>query len=133
MSIHELLFGAAAGVMVVANVLVMAKPGTVMKGRWVVPAVISLAFFIFSAVTIVTEGPTGFVTEHTHGFWGNQVWFDLLLAASAMWFLVVPRAREVGMMLPFWLVLIVATGSIGVMAMLSRLMFLQDRRATPGA
>ena len=49
--------------------------------------------------------------------------------ASIAWYLVLPQARKLGMSLPFWLLLIISTGSIGFLAMLARLLFLQNRAA----
>lgn len=40
---------------------------------WQLPAFASLFFFVWSVYTIVLEGPTGFWTEHTRDFWGNQI------------------------------------------------------------
>ena len=85
---------------------------------------------MFSLLAVGIEGPVGFWTEHTRNLWGNQIWFDLLLSIGIGWFLIVPRARSVGMRLPLWLLLIVATGCIGFTAMLARLLYLQAQADT---
>jgi hypothetical protein len=58
--------------------------------------------------------------------WGNQIWFDLLLAAGIGWFLIVPQAKVLNMRLSLWLVLIVSTGCIGFLAMVARMLYLRE-------
>ena len=99
--------------------------GASTKNAWLLPAGLSLAFLLFSASSVVAEGPLGFWAEHTRNLWGNQIWFDLLLSAAISWYFLVPKARAVGMRQLPWLVLVLATGSIGLLAMLARLLFLQ--------
>ena len=97
-------------------------------GAWVVPALISALFLVFSMVAGAREGALGFWPEHSaRGLWGNQIWFDLLLAASAVWALALPRLRAQGMNVWLWLALVAATGSIAMMAMLARLWWLEAR------
>ena len=95
------------------------------KSLWLLPAGFSTAFLLFSLLAVGIEGPVGFWAEHTRNLWGNQIWFDLLLAIGIGWFLIVPQASRLGMRLPLWLLLIVATGCIGFTAMLSRFLYLQ--------
>jgi hypothetical protein len=94
---------------------------------WLLPAAGSVAFFVFSASAVVNEGPVGFWTEHTESLWGNQIWLDLLLSASVGWALMAPEARARGMRLAPWLFVVAATGSIGFLAMLARLLYLRER------
>jgi hypothetical protein len=101
------------------------------RGAWRFPAALSLVFLLYSVRVVFTEGPLGFWTEHTRNLWGNQVWLDLLLALGIGWFLIVPSARAQGMRLPLWFALIIASGSIGLLAMLARLLFLRERSQSP--
>lgn len=98
-----------------------------LRGTWMLPAFLSLAFFAFSAYTGLVEGPLGFWVEHTRNLWGNQIWFDLLMSTSIGWLFMVPQARALGMRLPVWLVLVAAAGNIGFMAMLARLLWLHEQ------
>jgi hypothetical protein len=98
------------------------------KGDWRMTAALSAAFLAFSIVTVVQEGPTGFWDVHTISLWGNQVWFDLLLSVAIGWTLLLPRLRSQGMRALPWLALIVATASIGLLACLSRIQWLEARR-----
>jgi hypothetical protein len=97
------------------------------RHSWVIPAAVSAAFFIWTVVAMAQEGPFGFWSNHTGSLWGNQVWFDLLFAIAIAWTLVLPRAKKRGMKQLPWLALICATGCIGFMAMLARLLFLEKQ------
>lgn len=99
------------------------------RGAWVVPAAASLAFLVLSVAAVVAEGPFGFWTEHVRNLWGNQVWVDLLLAASVGFAALVPRARALRMRPVRWCVLVLCTGSIGLLAMAARILFLRDHQA----
>lgn len=102
---------------------------TYKKASWLFPGVLSLLFFIFSLQTVASEGVLGFWTEHTRNLWGNQIWFDLLLATGIGWFLVMPEAKSLGIRPLPWLLLIACTGSIGFLAMIARLLYLRERFA----
>jgi hypothetical protein len=102
-----------------------------LAGRWRYPAALSAAFLLYSAYTVSREGPTGFWVEHTRNLWGVQIWFDLLQAALVGFVLLVPRARAQGLRLVPWLLAVAATGSIGLMAMVARVLYLEARTA-PG-
>ena len=109
------------------GVYTFSRDGRRVKNSWLFPAGLSLLFLLFSVNAAVTEGPTGFWVEHTRNLWGNQIWFDLLLAAGIGWFLIAPQAKALGMRLPLWLVLVVGTGCIGFLAMVARMLYLKER------
>jgi hypothetical protein len=94
---------------------------------WRLPAVLSAAFAAFTLVAVVQDGLFGFWREHTDSLWGNQVWFDLLLAFGVAWTALLPRLRAAGMTPAPWALVFLATGSIGLLAMLSRLMWREAR------
>jgi hypothetical protein len=95
-------------------------------GRWKVPAILSLLFLLFSLYPVWMQGPMGFLDEHTRTLWSSQIWFDLLLGVSVAWWWMAPHARALGMRLPLWMALVIATGNIGLLAMLARLWWLQE-------
>lgn len=97
------------------------------RGAWRAPAAASALFLLFSLVTIAREGPIGFWALHTHNLWGNQVWIDLLLAVSVAFAGLAPRARALGMRPLRWFILILATGSVGVLALAARILHLGER------
>lgn len=114
---------------VAAILLVLAMLGAASgkSGSWLVPAVVCALFLGWSLYTVAAEGPFGFWPNHTQNAWGNQVWFDLLIAIGTGWALLMPRARAVGMRPLPWAVLILCTGCIGLSAMLARCLFLEHR------
>lgn len=107
-------------------------------GNWLLPAGAGAGFLLWTLIAVVNEGATGFWAEHTRNLWGNQIWFDLLFAAALALTFMVPRARALGMRTLPWTVLVLATGSIGLLAMAARILFLEAARArtvgeSPGA
>lgn len=98
-----------------------------LRRAWLVPAAAAAAFLVFSLYAVATEGLTGVWQEHVRSAWGNQIWIDLLLAVTIGWYLILPRARSAGMNPAVWLPLILLTGCIGFLAMLSRLTCLEQR------
>lgn len=101
--------------------------GSRMRGAWMFPAGLSVLFFAFSLAAVVLEGPFGFWHVGSASLWGNQVWIDLLLAIGVAWTLIVPQAKAIGMRVLPWLVLILFTGCIGLLAMLARFLYLEER------
>ncbi len=96
------------------------------KNSWLFPAMLSILFLLFSLQAIASEGLLGFWVEHTRNLWGNQIAFDLLSGVGIGWYLVVPQAKSLGMNLYVWLIIIACTGCIGFLAMIARLLYLQD-------
>lgn len=117
----------AAIIFVTIAVSALLKSGRPSASLWIIPAILGTVFAAWSIGAVIMEGPTGFWPEHTRNLWGNQIWFDLLLAVGIGWVLILPRARAVNMKLPLWLIFIILTGCIGFSAMLSRLFYLETR------
>lgn len=98
------------------------------SGSPLLAAMLSAGFAAFTAVQIWQDGIVTFWTNHTANLTGTQVWWDLLISVTIAVFLIAPRARRVGMNVPLWTVLVLGTASIGLLAMLARLFWLE--RAT---
>ncbi|MCI5044499.1 MAG: hypothetical protein MRY72_07345 [Aquisalinus sp.] len=125
---HLEILAASAGVTLIISMVVIALQAENKKtGNWMIPAALSLVFFLYSAITVVQEGLTGFWTEHISDMWGTQIWLDLLLAVGIGFFLLAPQAKTVGMRLFPWLIFIVCTGCIGLLAMLARFLYLKEK------
>ena len=106
------------------------KPSRIFQDKaWIIVALFCALFSAWSIAAILKEGPLGFWPVHTTSFWGNQVWFDLLMALTMAWVLILPRARAAGMKSPLWLIFILCSGSIGFSAMLARLFYLERAKA----
>lgn len=95
------------------------------RGGWLLAATASSLFAIWTGYAVFAGGWAGFWPLHQAGVWGNQIWFDLLLAVGAAWSLLLPRARSVGMRVVPWTLFVLATGSIGLCAMLARCLYLE--------
>jgi len=117
-----ILAALAVGGFLASHVL---RPAT--RVAWWLPAVVSVAFLGFSAYAVATEGPLGFWIEHVRNAWGNQIWFDLLFCASVGWTVLLPRARAVGMRSWAWAIALPLTGSVALLAMLARVLYLEGR------
>ena len=127
MTITSILPGVAGVLIILFVVYNIYKDGVTMKSSWIFPASLSIAFLVFSLMAVLSEGALGFWTEHIRNMWGNQIWFDLLLAVGIGWFLIVPQAKAQGMRLLPWGALVICTGCIGFAAMLARMLYLRER------
>lgn len=121
---------AAVFFIVVVTLYDTGRGETLVAMPWWFPAGLSAAFFGWTVWTISREGLWAVWLNHTTNMWGNQVWFDLLFAVSIGWWLALPRIRAAGMNVWGWLLFVVATASIGFLAMIARLLYLAqcDRR-----
>jgi hypothetical protein len=95
------------------------------QNGWLIAVVFFALFSIWSLFAVLREGPLGFWPNHSQGFWGNQVWFDLLMGLTMAWVLIAPRAKAQGMKLPLWMLFVLCSGSIGFSAMLGRMLYLE--------
>lgn len=124
---------AAGGLMfgVAAILSIALRPNA--PGSALIAGALSAGFAAFSAVTIATEGVFPVILNHTTNLWGVQVWWDLLFSLSVAFFFAAPRARAQGMNLPLWTLFVLATASIGLLAMVARLFWLEQARETQPA
>lgn len=130
MTTYEMLFTAGAiGILLYLGLIAVRRS---YPGNPAIALALSLTFLIYSLLPVSKLGPLGVLASHTGDFWDVQVWFDLLLAIGTALFLAAPRVRRAGMVLWPWLCLIVATGSIGLLAMLARLFWLERSAMQPG-
>ena len=123
MSPTEIFFfaGIAGGLIAFVSILV-SKHAT---GSAVVAAMLGAGFAGYTAIQLWSEGPMMFWTNHSQNLTGIQVWWDLIAAVLIALFFIVPRARKVGMNVPLWSLLVIATASIGLFAMIARLFWLE--------
>jgi len=128
---HIALFAAGLIATVAALVWIVSRRETI--GSTAIAAALAAGFAAFTTVTIAAEGTTQVVINHASNLWGVQVWWDLLIAASIAIFLIQARARAVGMNVALWAPVILATGSIGLLAMCARLFWLERAQAAAKA
>ncbi len=96
------------------------------SGSPLLAAMLSAGFAAFTAVQIWQDGIVMFWTNHTANLTGTQVWWDLLISVTIALFLIAPRARKAGMNVPLWTILVLGTASIGLLAMLARVFWLEQ-------
>ncbi|HEX2591429.1 MAG TPA: hypothetical protein VHL34_08025 [Rhizomicrobium sp.] len=127
-AIYETLPAIAAVCFLAGTVLTGARADRPpLRNGWMISAALSALFLAFSIYTVAMEGPVGFWANHTVNAWGNQVWIDLLIAVGTAYALVARDAARLGMRPLLWLIPIVCTGSIGLLAMVSRYQFLKAK------
>jgi hypothetical protein len=102
-------------------------------GNALFAAVLSGAFFGFTAVQISQEGAMMFWTNHSANLTGVQVWWDLVMATLIALFLLIPRAKAAGMNVVPWAIFVISTASIGLTAMCARLFWLERQAAATPA
>lgn len=124
---------ALAGLIVVIPIIAYLAISEKLKESALIAAALSAGFAAYTAVTIWSEGFMPVIINHTVNLWGVQVWYDLLMAVSIALLFVVPRARKAGMMVPLWVLFVGATASIGLMAMVARLFWLEQTAAASDA
>ena len=127
---HMVLF--LAGVLAIVVAVITIATARDRTGSAVLAAALSAGFAGLTAVTIWSEGVWLVVENHTLNLWGIQVWYDLLFSVSIALFFVLPRARAAGMNVLPWIVFVALTASIGLLAMVARLFWL-ERHAKEGA
>ena len=125
MSVYEILALAGLAAALAGAIYILTNKDPVESP--ILAAALSAGFAAYTIGTIMTEGVSLVWTNHTTNMWGVQVWWDLLICVVVALFFVAPRARKVGMNLPLWAFFVAATASIGLLAMVSRLFWLERR------
>ncbi|MBX7482633.1 hypothetical protein [Qipengyuania qiaonensis] len=118
---------AAAGLAAVVIAILHIATTREETGSSVIAATLCGLFLGYSLVTVISDGVMPVWVNHTTNMWGVQVWWDLLFAVGIATFFIVPRARAQGMNVPLWLLFVVSTASIGLLAMVARLFWLEKR------
>ncbi|MEM6475797.1 MAG: hypothetical protein AAF687_06490 [Pseudomonadota bacterium] len=103
--------------------ILFAKPES---GNAILAAMLSAGFAAFTAVQIYTDGVVMFWTNHTLNLTGIQVWWDLVICVVVGLYFLAPRARAVGMNIVPWGLFVACTASIGLLAMVARLFWLEN-------
>lgn len=118
------------GVAVIAMLLVTQTKHRVSWPGWLVPALAGVPMVALTIFAIATEGPTAFWTLYTGSAWGLQMWFDRLTSVAVAFFLLQNRARATGLKSEVWVLLVIFTGSVGLLIMLAPTLFLERKQAS---
>ena len=127
MTAYQIL--ALAGAIIITPIVVYLAIAKKLSQNAVLAASLSAGFAAFTAVTMWSEGIMPLISNHTVNLWGVQVWYDLLISVAIALFFVIPRARNVNMVVPLWVVFVGLTASIGLLAMIARLFWLENATA----
>lgn len=127
MSHSELIGLAGFAVAAIAMLLVTQTKQRVSWPAWLVPAAVVVPFAAWTGVAVVEEGLFGFWPMLMGSHWGLQVWFDRLMSVTAAFFLLQNRARAAGMKSEVWVLAVIFTGSIGLLLMLARTVYLERK------
>ena len=92
---------------------------------------LAVLFFAGSLRAVATGGLFGFWSEHVRNDWNNQIFLDLLLSAGCACILLLKRSRAASMPVLPWFFAIAGLGSIGLLAMLARVLFLEQKARIP--
>ena len=127
MSIFMILFLVTIPVAFVLLVMIAMRDRS--SVNYLLPPTLFVLFAAFTTYTIAQEGVLTVVSNHTVNFWGVQVWYDLLISVAIALFFIAPRARKAGMSIPIWVVFVGLTASIGLLAMVARMFWLESKTA----
>lgn len=120
------------GIAVFVMLLVTQTKAAVAWPAWLLPLAFVVPFVVWTAFAIAKEGPTAFWPAYTGSLWGVQIWYDRLMSVTAAFFLLQNRARAAGMKSEVWVLVVIFTGSIGLMLMLSRTLYFERKlRGSP--
>jgi hypothetical protein len=117
--------GLIAGLIAFVYILISNR----VTGSALLAAMLSAGFAAFTAVQIWQDGIVMFWTNHSVNLTGVQVWWDLVITVMVALFFVAPRARKQGMNVPLWGLFVACTASIGLLAMIARLFWLENAAA----
>ncbi|MFZ1741446.1 MAG: hypothetical protein WAT93_01255 [Pontixanthobacter sp.] len=123
LSAYEIL--ALAGALIIIPLVIYLATNKRPAESVTVAASLAAGFGAFTAVTIWAEGVLPVIINHTSNLWGVQVWFDLLISVTIALLFILPRARKVKMNVPLWALFVASTASIGLLAMVGRLFWLE--------
>jgi hypothetical protein len=129
MSPSELIALAGFAVAAAVMLLVTQTKKRVAWPGWLVPAAVAVPLAAWTGIAIAESELFGFWALLTDSAWGLQVWFDRLAAVTAAFFLLQNRARAAGMKSEVWVLAVIFTGSIGLLLMLARTVYLERKMA----
>lgn len=98
---------------------------------WLVPAAFGVLIAGWTGFALYTEGLSGLGAVLGSSVWGLQFWTDRLASTAAAFFLLQNRARAAGMKSETWVIAVIFTGSIGLLLMLARTVYLERKADLP--
>lgn len=117
----------------IAMLLVTQTKGRVAWPLWIAPALCAVVLAVATAIAVVAHGFDDFWPQVTQSWWGVQHWKDRLMSLAVAFFLLQDRARAAGMKSEVWVVLVIFTGSLGLLLMLARTLYRERWQAAAAA
>jgi hypothetical protein len=124
---YQLLAFAGLALAAIVMLLITQTKGRVAWPVWIVPVVFVVPFAGWTVLAIIVEGPAALWPLLTGSMWGLHVWYDRLMSMTAAFFLLQGRARAAGMKSEVWVLVVIFTGSIGLLLMLARTLFREQK------
>ena len=124
-------FVALAGFVIaaLAMLLVTQTKGRVAWPLWIAPALFAAASAALTAFAAAAHGFDDFWPHVTQSWWGVQHWQDRLMSLAVAFFMLQERARLAGMKSEGWVLLVIFTGSFGLLLMLARTLYREREQA----
>lgn len=126
----EILALAGFAVAAIAMLLVTQTKERVSWPGWLVPMAVVVPFMAWTAFAMTKEGFVAFWPVLMGSYWGVQIWIDRVMSVTIAFFLLQNRARAVGLKSEVWVIVVILTGSIGLLLMLAQTVYLE--RKGPG-
>jgi len=96
---------------------------------WLVPAVAVVPIAGWTGLSVTEESLQGLVPAVIGSHWGVQLWLDRLVCATTAFFFLQNRARAAGMKSEVWVLVVIFCGSLGLLPMLARTLYLERQSA----
>lgn len=116
---------ALAAVAVLGAALTSGRPH---RQLWLLPALGALLLGGWTLYAVFAGGFRAYWPLFLSSAWGYQMWFDLLIALALAFAALVTPMRTVGMRPLIWALAVIAGGSVGLLALAARLLYLQADR-----
>jgi hypothetical protein len=94
---------------------------------WLIPTAAFGALAALIGLAISQHGLDNFWPAVTGSSVGLMIWVDRLMAVAVAFFLLQNRARAVGMKSEVWVLGVIVSGSLGLVLMLARTLYLERR------
>jgi predicted transporter len=132
MTNFELIAGAAFALAAILMLLVTQTKRRVPQATWLIPTVALVSLAALIGFAILQQEQSNFWPLVTGSSVGLIVWIDRLMAVTVAFFLLQNRARAVNMKSEAWVLGAIFTGSLGLLMMLARTLYLERKQPAPG-
>lgn len=129
MPAYQLIAVLGLGVAAFGMLLVTQSKERVAWPAWLVPALIVVPFAGLMILALLSEGLPALWQLYTGSWWGLLAWYDRLVSVVVAFFLMQNRARAAGIKSEVWVLLVIFTGSLGLLLMLAMTLYRERKQA----